>query len=174
MTNRTNHLLAGVALVGVVAAFWAPDHLMAQYEPPGACVLGELPDRSCTPGAIATTDRAEICGVVGGLTYTKRHRVWEHRDETMIRYGVPPSDRRQYEDDDLVPVDAGGNNADPKNHWAEVNNRNAPDGLGYEAKDWLDAYAKTAICRLNIPVATVQGWFLGDWRVAYRRLRGGQ
>lgn len=143
-----------------------------------ACTLGPLPDPACTPGAVATTDRSEICGVVGGLTYTRRHRVWVHQGDTMEQYGVPASRRRQYEDDDLVPVAAGGDNADPQNHWPQINNAGAPDGLGYEAKDWLDAFAKRAICELNLPVAEVQAWFMppADWRDAYRQYRhlGGQ
>ena len=141
--------------------------------PADACVLGPLPDPSCTTGAVATTDRAEICGVVGGLTYTKRHRVWQHQSDTREKYGVPPAQARQYEDDDLVPVDAGGNNADPLNHWMQARNSVFADGLGYEAKDWLDAFAKRAICELNMPVEEVQGWFKtpADWRDAYRKYR---
>jgi hypothetical protein len=86
------------------------------------CILGcaaaladSAPDPRLTPGAIATTDPAVIC-VVG---YGKRHRVWHDKAGTLAKYGIPLSDAGLYEDDDLVPVCLGGDNADPRNHWPQ-------------------------------------------------------
>ncbi len=133
----------------------------------------EVPDPQATPGAVATTDLSDICGRVDGLTYTKRHRVWTRQRETMQRYGVPWEQRRQYEDDDEVPVCLGGDNGNPANHWAQPGDQLTPDGFGYQAKDWLDAESCRLTCMGQVSPSEAQGWFLApaDWRVTYCRLR---
>lgn len=116
-----------------------------------------MPDPVLTPGAVASTDLRDICGRVGGRTYTRRHRVWDRKAETLARYGLPLGQARYYEDDDRVPVCAGGDNADPRNHWAE------PLREAHE-KDKLEAKACRLVCEGKVPLGEAQGWFLGDFR----------
>lgn len=156
MTTRTDSFLAGLALTGVLAALAVPE--------PHAQTGSANPDPRLTPGAVATSDAHGpdgICTVVGGLTYTRRHRVWDDKQETLARYGIPASQARDYEDDDRVPVCLGGDNASPLNHWPEV----WPQA---HVKDRLDAEACRLVCEGKVAVVTAQGWFLGDWRDGYR------
>lgn len=126
----------------------------------------EIPDASKTPGAIATTNQAEVLARVDGLTYTKRHRVWNRQRETMAKYGVPWAEHHSYEDDDRVPVCLGGDNADPGNHWAQPSNTLTQ--MGYETKDIMDAGACRLLREGKVTLKEAQSWFLApDWRPVY-------
>ncbi len=116
-----------------------------------------LPDPNLTPGAVASTDRAEICTWVGGLSYSKRHRVWTDKAGTLEKYGLPLSDTYLYEDDDRVPVCAGGDNTSPLNHWTQP----WPEA---HIKDQLEAQICRAICAGRMTPQEGQAIFLGDWR----------
>jgi|SRR6516164_292751 hypothetical protein len=60
-----------------------------------------------TPGAFAESSTAVIC--VRG--YDRAHRVWHDKAGTLAKYHIAPSDAALYEDDDLIPVCLGGDNA---------------------------------------------------------------
>jgi hypothetical protein len=77
--------------------------------------LPVMPDPKLTPGAVATTDRNEICR----YGYAKSHRVWHDKVGTRVKYGLPLSATSLVEDDDLVPICLGRDNSDPRNHWPE-------------------------------------------------------
>ena len=74
-----------------------------------------LPDPRLTSGAFAESSTAAIC--VRG--YDRAHRVWHDKTGTLARYRIAPSDAARYEDDDLIPVCLGGDNASPLNHWPQ-------------------------------------------------------
>ena len=78
------------------------------------------PDDALTPGAIASTDPADVCGFINGESYSRRHRVWHEKAETLAKYGMLWSAHGLVEDDDRVPLCLGGNNADPRNHWPQA------------------------------------------------------
>lgn len=127
-----------------------------------------LPDPTLTPGAVASTDEAEVCGIVGGKTYSQRHRVWTHRADTMRKYGIDPhTPFSEVEDDDRVPVCLGGDNASPLNHWA----MRAPE---YHAKDRAEAEVCRRVCRHHtMTLQAGQAIFLApDWRDGYRQVFG--
>jgi hypothetical protein len=109
------------------------------------------PDPTLTPGAVAETRTAVICAP----GYARTHRVWHGKTGTLAKYGIPETEAAKYEDDDLVPVCLGGDNASPLNHWPELRSAvpgaadkdalerricYAPQLAGYQAafaKDWL-------------------------------------
>lgn len=171
--------LAPAAFVGAIMIYTWPDE---GHTTPDRTFVADisgrvtgpyvLPDPALTPGAVATTDRDEICGRVGGLTYTKRHRVWHRRDETMAKYGVLAAVIAgvAFQDDDLVPVCLGGDNADPRNHWAQPSDNLVGVGNGYQSKDIMDAGACRMVCAGQVSLQEAQSWFLvpADWHDAYR------
>jgi len=113
-----------------------------------------LPDPHLTPGAIASTDRAEICAV----GYTKAHRVWlwpAGKRETMAKYGYAGRRWSDYEDDDLIPICLGGDNASPLNHWPQ------PIAEARE-KDGVEAEVCRAVCAGELTVEGGQRRFLED------------
>jgi hypothetical protein len=42
-------------------------------------------------------------------------------EATLAKYGIPLDRAGLYEDDDLIPVCLGGDNASPLNHWPQPN-----------------------------------------------------
>lgn len=143
-----NVAVAALAAVLFTAAAWAGE-------------IPTRPDPALTPGVIrgGSTDRTEICQP----GYSRAHRVWRGKADTLRKYGlVPrsgldPGQDDETEDDDLVPVCLGGDNADPRNHW--------PQGLlqAYR-KDMREWRICRAVCedRISLPVA--QHYFQnGQW-----------
>ncbi len=121
-----------------------------------------MPDTTLTPGAVATTDRAEICAWVGGRSYSQRHRMWESKRSTLLKYGLDPRDGRHYEDDDLVPVCLGGDNANPLNHWPMP----WPEA---REKDELEGQTCRAVCAGRMTPEAGQAIFTsGRWREMIR------
>ena len=106
----------------------------------------------------------EICGHIGGLTYSTRHRLNRSlraalKVQTLAKYGLPRNKTRLYEDDDRVPVCLGGDNASPLNHWPQK----WPEA---KIKDRLEDAVCRQVCALNSKMTVERGQaiFLGDWR----------
>ena len=116
------------------------------------------PDQSLTPGAIATHDKALICDRdAQGRTYSETHRVWRDQRDTMRKYNISPAKRQNYTDDDRVPVCLGGDNASPKNHWAEP-------WRDAERKDRIEDLMCRDVCDGRISLDAAQRYFLsGEW-----------
>jgi hypothetical protein len=121
-----------------------------------------LPDPQLTPGAFAESSTAAIC--VRG--YDRAHRVWHHKAGTLARYQIAPAEAALYEDDDLIPVCLGGDNASPLNHWPQ------PLGgeWGAEKKDMLERQLCAAVCRDrdDSELARYQAAFARDWTALWR------
>ncbi len=85
---------------------------------PGSChAAGLLPDPTCTPGAVATTDLAVICGT---STRGRRDVSRELRRAAFAEYGLSPHQPPgSYEVDHLIPLELGGSN-DLGNLWPEA------------------------------------------------------
>ncbi len=115
--------------------------------------IGAMPDRSISPGAVATTDRNEICSWVGGLSYSKRHRQTsqEMKDAVLRAYGVPRPFHGEI--DHIVPLCVGGADA-LTNLWPM---------LDYKAKDVLEAHVCREVCHGRMSASEGQAIFLGDW-----------
>ena len=139
---------------------------------------GSLPDPRLTPGAInpavteATID-ATIC--VRGWTRTIRPPAdyTEALKRRQIReYGYGDRRLRSYEEDHLIPLDAGGSPDDPRNLWPEP--RQAVDGWDADRKDELEAVMVRLVCEHRVPLREAQRAMASDWIAAYRRYVVGQ
>jgi hypothetical protein len=58
-----------------------------------------VPDQRLTPGAIASSNAAEVCAGGPG-EYSRHHRVWHDKIGTLKKYGLPLSMMPAVEDDD--------------------------------------------------------------------------
>ncbi|MBO0712892.1 MAG: hypothetical protein J2P47_16590 [Acetobacteraceae bacterium] len=129
---------------------------------PAAAADPALPDPRQTPGAVAET-RTEVICVRG---WDQAHRVWHDKAGTLAKYGIPLDRADLYEDDDLVPVCLGGDNASPLNHWPQPNSATP----GVADKDMLEQHLCTKVClaRDDGLLARYQTAFANDWTVLRR------
>ena len=123
---------------------------LAATLPAHAQTIPVRPDPALTPGAIASRSVAEVCAP----GYSRAHRVWHDKAGTLRKYGLPPSAMSAVEDDDRLPVCAGGANADPRNHWPEL-------WADAHAKDRIEARICRMVCAGRITLDEAQKFFLG-------------
>ena len=119
------------------------------------------PDPTLTPGAIRTTDSAEIC------SHGTRH--WDRRrdDRIMTEYGLPSGPHPDYEVDHLIPLGIGGA-TDVRNLWPEPR-RSVEPVWNAERKDRLEL-AKEAEDRIR-KGAHWTDWMYGADGFAVRRAK---
>ena len=119
----------------------------------------ELPDRSVSPGLVASTDVNEICGREGGLTYSQRHRqtTREMKNAVLAEYGLHGPFRGEI--DHIVPLCLGGAD-DVRNLWPQQS---------FHQKDALEAYACRMVCAGKVAIGEAQSWFRGDFTKQYYR-----
>ena len=141
--------------------------IVAAFSLLGLCAIatraGELPDPALTPGVVASTDPAEVCGYVGGLSYSARHRKTTVAMKAAVarEYGAA----RCGEIDHRVELSLGGADV-PANLWCQPG---PPVVWNFRLKDRLESYVWRAVCRQHMmSLAAGQAIFLApDWRVAY-------
>ncbi len=156
---KRDSFIAGLILAGLCGAFAIADPQIAV-----------LPDPGLTPGVIASTDQVEVCGIVNGLSYSKRHRVTtsEMKAEVRQRYGA----RQCGEIDHRLMLALGGAD-DIDNLWCQP----GPDETvwHYKLKDKLELFVWEAVCKHHtMSLAEGQAMFMApDWRVPYCQFIGG-
>lgn len=147
-------LFAVVALAGVSRAW---------------CAEAVIPDRTLTPGVIASTDENEVCAT-GGATYSQTHRITPPSMKLQVRrrYSVNSCG----EIDHLLPLSLGGADV-TENLWCQPG---PPEPWDFRAKDRLETRIWSMVCREHtMSLADAQAIFLGqDWRVAFCKYVGGR
>jgi hypothetical protein len=124
-----------------------------------------LPDPVCTPGATnpAVTDAtlaSTIC--LAGWTATVRpdQSLTDSLKQQQIReYGYFDTNRADYEEDHLIPLELGGAPADPKNLWPEAGGIPNP-------KDGVENALKQAVCDHRVDLAAAQRTIAQNWVTA--------
>lgn len=129
-----------------------------------AQTIPTLPDPIKTPGALHTTNLAEITAP----GYDRAHRVWHDKANTLRKYNLPLSFARLVEDDDRYPVCLGGDNANPLNHWPQ--NRTGP--WNAHDKDHLEDKVCEMVKSGEMTIEAGDGIFAGDWRDGYIQVFG--
>lgn len=85
----------------------------------------------------------------------------------MVQFGMT-GDPHAFEEDHLVPLEAGGNPTDPANLWPQP-----WDGpYGAHRKDVLETKLKRLVCGGQITLADAQQAIRTDWVTAYQRFVG--
>jgi hypothetical protein len=137
--------------------------------PAGAENLPVVPDPSLTPGAVASTDPNDVCGVVDGVTYSRRHRHTpaELKREVYAEYGIDRAGQ-DFEIDHRVPLCIGGadvgENLWPQEGWQHPS---------YHDKDRLEAEVCREVCEHHeMSLHDGQAIFLGDWVAGYQKVFG--
>ena len=140
------------------------------------CVAAQsyLPDHSRTPGALdPQVTQGNIHGTVCTRGYTKTVRPAKQYTNRLkkkqIRALGLPGSMRDYEEDHLVPLCAGGAPHDARNLWPEPRQGR----WGAAVKDELEASVCRQLCRGDITLRDAQAIFLEpDWTKAYMRYFG--
>ena len=133
-----------------------------------------LPDHRRTPGATNPEVRQEnIRSTVCARGYTKAIRppkqYTSRLKKKQIREFSLPGRMRDYEEDHLVPLCAGGAPEDRHNLWPQPREGD----WGAAAKDQLEESVCRELCRGDITLKDAQAIFLEpDWTKAYRRYFG--
>ena len=98
--------------------------------------------------------------------WDRAHRVWHDKAGTLARYGIRADQGYLYEDDDLIPICLGGDNASPLNHWPQPHG-GWPD---VAEKDRLERRVCTEVClaRDDALLARYQAAFANDWVALWR------
>lgn len=125
----------------------------------------DLPDSSCTPGAIfrlATV--ARICQP--GYTKTVRNVRKSVKDEVYAEYGIASHRSGAYEVDHLIPLELGGSNA-VENLWPQPANN--PNSHGFRVKDRLENRLHTRVCSRRTTLRAAQRAIRTNWVQAFKR-----
>lgn len=137
--------------------------LANSYQPP-ASSDNTIPDPLLTPGAIASTDIQDVCSVVDGLSYSKRHRITPPELKRAVR--IAYNQKQCGEIDHRVPLALGG--ADTfENLWCQPG---PPTVWNYKIKDRLETHVWVGTCGwiYMYELKDAQQIFLNpDWRVEY-------
>lgn len=141
--------LAPIALF-LAALLWSPH---AEPDAP-RCTATELPDPSCTPGAIDPT--ATLAIVCGTSTETRRHVTVATKRAVLAEYGVAWADRATVEVDHEIPIELGGSNS-ISNLWPQ------PIAMA-RVKDVQENAAHRLVCSGKATLEDEQKRFLTDWR----------
>lgn len=121
------------------------------------CVANQsLPDSTCTPGAILTTDPSVFC--VSGYTQTVRNVSDSVRRQVFAEYGIDYSLHGNYEVDHLISLELGGSN-DISNLWPEP--YYVTDGA--RTKDKLENYLHSQVCSGAMAAQEAQREISSDW-----------
>jgi hypothetical protein len=126
------------------------------------CIANQiLPDPECSPGAILTTDPKVIC--VSGYTKTVRNVSEATKKKVFKEYGIPYTQRSNYEVDHIISLELGGSN-DIANLYPEsylIKN-------GARTKDIFENYLHKQICNGKMDVAEAQRQISSDWFTNYQ------
>ena len=120
-----------------------------------------LPDFACSPGAVLTTDSKVIC--VSGYTKTVRNVTEATKKKVFTEYGIPYSQRSNYEVDHIISLELGGSN-DISNLYPEsylIKN-------GAKTKDIFENYLHKQICNGKMTVPEAQRQISSDWFYYYQ------
>ena len=148
-----------LAMTGIVAAL--------ALTPALADNLPTRPDDARTPGAVSSTNRAEVCGMINGRTYSQRHRQTSTalKSQAYAVYRVQKAGR-DFEIDHRVPLCLGGADA-IVNLWPQW----GWEHPSYHDKDRLEAYLCRAVCRTRkVTLQDAQAIFLGDWIAGFEQI----
>ncbi len=133
-----------------------PTHYGIQTKTSDCTANQVLPDSACTPGAILTTDASVVC--VSGYAISVRDVPLEERKQAFLEYGIPYTDRSNYELDHLISLELGGSN-DISNLWPEPHNLS----YGSFTKDKFENHLHDQVCSGKLSLTQAQYEISSNW-----------
>lgn len=124
------------------------------------CISSALPDPSCSPGVVLTTDITKICKV--GYTKTVRDVSTATKKKVFSEYDIPYSQHSNYEVDHIISLELGGSN-DISNLFPEsylIKN-------SARVKDIFENYLHKQVCNGSITIDEAQKEISSDWLTYY-------
>ena len=120
-----------------------------------------LPDSACSPGAVLTIDTKVICKV--GYTKTVRNVTEATKKKVFKEYGIPYSQRSNYEVDHIISLELGGSNdisnLYPESYTIKDNAR---------IKDKFENYLHKQVCSGKMNIVEAQRQISSDWLTYYQ------
>ena len=132
----------------------------------GRAFAGDLPDPTLTPGAVMTTDAAQVC--TPGYAKSVRHVSGSVKAMVYQEYRIISHRSGEYEVDHLISLELGGSN-DIRNLWPESNQT---EPWNAHAKDRLEDRLHEMVCSGQIGLEQAQREIGADWIAAYHRYIG--
>jgi hypothetical protein len=146
-----------------------PKATSGAYAPPartkksGCAIRGPLPDPTCTPGAIMTTDMSVVCQ---HSTKERRSVSSEVHRQAFAEYGFTfPQPRGAFEVDHLIPLELGGDNV-IANLWPEA----AEPRPGFHEKDKVEDYLHKQVCAHAMNLGDAQRQIATDWIAVWAKI----
>lgn len=169
-------LIAGLTVLLLVAGacqtrvdgYWGAVPTPTPYDysgggPTGCQARGALPDPTCTPGVVLTTDATAVCKQ--GYSRGVRNVPDEIKRHVYAEYGIASHKSGTYEVDHLISLQLGGSN-DIKNLWPEA----AEPRPGYHEKDMVENYLHSLVCSGKQSIQDVQHTIATDWLAVYNSM----
>jgi hypothetical protein len=128
----------------------------------GRCKRGALPDHSCSPGRVLTTDLARIC--TPGYSGSVRNVSERTKAAVFREYGIRSHSPGQYEVDHIISLELGGSNS-IRNLYPEA----AAGAWGFHKKDALENHLHALVCAHKAGLRTAQKAIASNWVKAYKR-----
>ena len=137
--------------------------LMFQVQVMTCKVNGVLPDSTCTPGAILTSDTSVICHQRTGTIRNVPNKV---KIQVLKNYGFDPRVGKHppLEIDHLISLELGGSN-DIKNLWPEI----ADPSPGYHEKDGVENSLHRLVCKGITNINWAQTQIAKNWLQFYQK-----
>ena len=121
---------------------------------------GYLPDPTCSPGDILSSNTSVIC--VTGYTATVRNVSEKKKNGVYAAYGVVNRTTGEYEMDHIIPLELGGSN-EVKNLFPEP----ADPHPGFHEKDKVENWLHDQVCNHGMPIEYAQTLIAKNWTMAY-------
>jgi hypothetical protein len=129
------------------------------------CILGALPDRRCSPGAIDLRRTSKLVCSKSFHTSDVRNVPDSLKHQVEVEYGlVPKGYGDTLEIDHIISLELGGSN-DIANLYPEL----AP---GYHTKDVLENRLHKLVCDGKMTLHTAQRRIAADWVTFYKTVFG--
>lgn len=138
----------------------SPVQVATQTKTSGCMANQTLPDSTCSPGAVFTTDTSVIC--VSGYTKTVRDVPTSEKERVFAEYGIPWSLHSGYEVDHIISLELGGSN-DISNLFPESYSIR----YGARVKDTFENYLHRQVCSGNLSITAAQQEISTDWLTYY-------